>query len=170
EPECVTAAQMDRQARAFDNWAICDTLCMHLYDRTPHAWRKVESWSRRREEFVKRAAFALLASLARHDRAAPDAPFRRALALVEREAGDPRNFVKKAVSWALRAIGRRSAALHTSATALAKKLAAADSPAARWVGRDALRDLARFAARRRAKGKARTRADAAKVSETEFAR
>src|SRR6185503_11955719 len=88
EPERVTPAQMDRWCRDFDNWGLCDTLCFHLFDRTPHAWAKVAQWSGRRQEFVRRAAFALLASLALHDKAAPDAPFLRGLGLVERAATD----------------------------------------------------------------------------------
>ena len=110
DPERVTAPLMDRWARDFDNWAICDTICFQLFDRSPLAWRKIAQWSTRREEFVKRAAFALLASVALHDKA-PDAPFERSLALIERAATDDRNFVKKAVSWALRTIGHRNAAL-----------------------------------------------------------
>lgn len=149
DPRRVTAAQMDRWARQFDNWAICDTLCFHLFDHTPHAWRKVAQWSRRPEEFVRRAAFALLASLALHDRQAADAPFVRSLRLIERVAPDDRNFVKKAVSWALRAVGRRNRALHTAAVETAQRLAAAPGGAARWVGKDALRDLTSAAARRR---------------------
>jgi 3-methyladenine DNA glycosylase AlkD len=149
EPNRVTPAQMDRWARDFDNWAICDTLCFHLFDRTPHAWKKVEQWSRRREEFVKRAAFALLASLALHDKNAPDAPFARSLRLVEKASADDRNFVKKAVSWALRAVGRRSRALNTPAVDLARRLAVSDEPAARWVGKDALRELTSAAVRKR---------------------
>lgn len=141
DPARVTAAQMDRWARDFDNWGVCDTLCFALFDRTPHAWRKVEQWSRRRDEFVKRAAFALLASLALHDKQSPDAPFRRSLALIERAAGDERNFVKKGVSWALRAVGRRSVALNDEALTLARRLAASDDPAERWVGKDAAREL-----------------------------
>jgi len=143
EPERVTPAQMDRWCRAFDNWAVCDTLCFHLFDRTPHAWAKVAQWAGGRDEFVKRAAFALLASLAGHDRSAGDEAFARALLLIERDAADERNFVKKAVSWALRGVGRRSAALHAAAVALARRLSAAPEPAARWVGRDALKDLTR---------------------------
>jgi 3-methyladenine DNA glycosylase AlkD len=146
----VTPAQMDRWCRDFDNWAICDTACFHLFDRTPHAWRKVEQWARRRDEFVKRAAFALLASLALHDKHAPDEPFSRCLPLIERAAGDERNFVKKGVSWALRSIGRRNLGLNTAAVALALRLSAAGEPAARWVGRDALKDLTRAATRKRA--------------------
>jgi 3-methyladenine DNA glycosylase AlkD len=141
DPARVTAAQMDRWARDFDNWGVCDTLCFALFDRTPHAWRKVEQWSRRRDEFVKRAAFALLASLALHDKHSPDTPFRRSLALIERAAGDERNFVKKGVSWALRAVGRRSVALNDEAVTLARRLAASDDVAERWVGKDAAREL-----------------------------
>jgi 3-methyladenine DNA glycosylase AlkD len=143
EPDEVTPAQMDRWCRDFDNWAVCDTACFHLFDRTPHAFQKIAQWSRSREEFVRRGAFALLASVALHDKAAPSAPFLASLPLIERAARDERNFVKKAVSWALRGVGRRSAALRTKATALARRLAASPDPAERWVGKDALRDLAR---------------------------
>jgi len=141
EPDRVTPAQMDRWARGFDNWAICDTLCFHLFDRTPHAWRKIEQWSAKREEFVKRAAFALLASVALHDKKEADAPFVRSLELIENGAGDDRNFVKKAVSWALRAVGRRNNTLNAGAVALAKRLAESSERAPRWVGKDALREL-----------------------------
>ena len=143
EPDRLTPAQMDRWARDFDNWAICDAVCFHLFDRSPHAYRKVSAWSKRREEFVRRAAFALAASLALHDRQAPDQPFERMLPLVERAATDPRNFVKKGVSWALRGIGMRSPGLHAKSLALARRLAASTDPAARWVGHDAIRDLSR---------------------------
>ena len=149
EPDRVTPAQMDAWARDFDNWAICDALCFHLFDRTPHAWRKVNAWSRRREEFVKRAAFALLAALALHDKSTGDDRFKRALVLVERAASDDRNFVKKGVNWALRAVGGRNAALNAAAVATASRLAASASPAARWVGKDALRGLASPATRTR---------------------
>jgi 3-methyladenine DNA glycosylase AlkD len=107
EPEHITPAQMDRWCRDFDNWGTCDTVCFVLFDRSPHAWRKVEQWSGRRDEFARRAAFALLASLALHDRGTADAPFERGLALIEDAATDERNFVKKAVSWALRSIDSR---------------------------------------------------------------
>src|SRR5262249_19822413 len=130
-------------SRDFDNWAICDTVCFHLFDRTPHAWRKVAAWSRRKDEFVKRAAFALLASLALHDKRAGDEPFLKSLPLVERPAADDRNFVKKSVSWALRAVGERSPTLHEAALRLAGRLTASTQPPARWVGKDALRQLAK---------------------------
>src|SRR5262245_40224266 len=134
EPARVTPAQMDRWCKDFDNWAICDTVCFHLFDRTPHAWTKVEAWSRRKDEFVKRAAFALLASLALHDKDAADAPFVRCLPIIEREAKDERNFVKKSVSWALRAVGERRVALYEKAEALARRLAASPDKTSRWVG------------------------------------
>jgi 3-methyladenine DNA glycosylase AlkD len=141
DPAQVTASQMDRWASDFDNWAICDHCCFHLFDRTPYAWRKVAQWSTRRDEFVKRAAFALLASLGVHDKRAEDARFRECLPLIEKAATDDRNFVKKGVSWALRVIGRRSPALNAESVALARRLKAAPEPAARWVGSDAYREL-----------------------------
>lgn len=142
EPERVTAAQMDRWARGFDNWATCDALCFHLFDRTPHAFAMVEKWSGSEKEFVKRAAFALLASLALHRKELDDAFFIDGLPLIERAATDERNFVKKGVSWALRGIGkRRSPALKTAALKTAKRLAASSHPAARWIGKDAQREL-----------------------------
>jgi 3-methyladenine DNA glycosylase AlkD len=148
---------MDRWARDFDNWGICDTVCFHLFDRTPLAWRKVGPWSRRRQEFVKRAAFALLAGLALHDKAAGDQPFLRALPLVEAGATDERHLVRKGASWALRVVGRRSPALHQAASAVAGRLAARTEPGPRAIGKEALRELtspkvrAAVAARRRAK-------------------
>jgi len=141
EPERVTPALMDRWARAFDSWAVCDSMCFHLFDRTPHAWRKVHEWARRDEEFVKRASFALIASLTVHDKEAPDSAYLKALPLIEKAASDPRNFVKKAVNWALRSVGKRNAALHAASVAVARRLASSDDAAARWVGKDALREL-----------------------------
>jgi 3-methyladenine DNA glycosylase AlkD len=141
EQERVTAAQMDRWCRDFDNWAICDTACFKLFDQTPHAWRKVAQWCKREDEFVKRAGFALLACLAVHDKATGDAPFLKSLRLVEQGATDERNFVKKGVSWALRGIGRRSPALNTAAVKLARRLSATSESAPRWVGKDALGEL-----------------------------
>ena len=141
DPAQVTPAQMDRWCRDFDNWAICDTACFHLFDRTPHAWSKVTQWSGRREEFVKRAAFALLWGLTVHDKQAGDERFIEGLRLVERAATDDRNFVKKAVNMALRATGKRNAALNAAAVAVAERLGRSPDAAARWVGKDALREL-----------------------------
>ncbi len=150
DPTQVTRPQMDRWAKDFDNWAICDHVCFHLFDKTPHAWAKITQWSGRREEFVKRAAFALLASVALHDKQAPDKPFLAALRLVDREATDDRNFVKKGVSWALRGIGHRNAALRAAALSRAERLVASPDATARWVGRDAVRDLGRTRRSRKA--------------------
>ena len=149
EPDRLTSTQMDRWCRDFDNWAICDTLCFALFDRSPHAWKKVALWAGRRDEYAKRAGFALLASLALHDRDAADAQFIEGLSLIEREAGDERNFVKKGVSWALRSIGRRrSPKLKAAALATATRLAQSPDPTARWIGKDALRDFAKAARKR----------------------
>lgn len=142
ELDQVTPAQMDRWAADFDNWGLCDTLCFALWDRSPHAWKKVSAWSKRREEFVKRAAFALLASIALHDKAAPDAPFLKALPWIERAAPDDRNFVWKGVSWALRSMKRRSPAVRRAARDLAARLAASDQPSARRIGKESLKELA----------------------------
>jgi 3-methyladenine DNA glycosylase AlkD len=141
DPAQVTPAQLDRWCNDFDNWAICDTACFHLFDRTPHAFDKVDEWAESDQEFVKRAAFALLASLTVHDKQAEQALFEQRLALVERAATDERNFVKKSVNWALRCIGKRSVALNRSAVAVARRLAGSSNAAARWVGKDALREL-----------------------------
>ena len=141
EPDRVTAAQMDRWCRDFDNWGICDTVCFHLFDRTPHRWTKVEEWHDRSGEFEKRAAFALLASLALHDKLSADQAFTRGLSLIERAATDERNFVKKGVSWALRLIGRRNPALHAQALSSARRLSASTDAPARWIGRGAVREL-----------------------------
>jgi 3-methyladenine DNA glycosylase AlkD len=132
---------MDRWCRDFDNWGICDTICFVLFDRTPHAWAKVSAWARRRAEFEKRAAFALLWGLTVHDKQADDAPFLEGLELIRRAAHDDRHFVKKSVNMALRATGKRNATLHAAAMDLARDLAASDSAAATWVGRDALSEL-----------------------------
>lgn len=154
EPERVTSEQMDRWARDFDNWGIVDTLCFNLFDRTPHAWRKVAQWCKQEEEFIKRAGFALLWSLTVHDKEAPDEQFRQGLVLILRGASDERNFVKKAVNMALRAVGKRSTGLNAAAITVARRLADSKNATARWVGRDALRELTsesvtkRLAARR----------------------
>jgi len=141
EPEKVSPAQMDRWAREFGNWAVCDTVCFFLFDRTPHAFRKVEQWVSRKDEYVKRGGFVLLACLAAHDKLATDDAFLGCLPLIEEAAADERNFVKKGVSWALRMIGRRSPALNAASVALAQRLADSDEPAAHWIGKGAVREL-----------------------------
>jgi 3-methyladenine DNA glycosylase AlkD len=155
DPGAVTLTQMDRWCRDFDSWAICDTVCFHLFDRTALAWTKVTKWAKREPEFEKRAAFALLWGLTVHDKRAGDAPFLQALALIRRAADDDRHFVKKAVNMALRATGKRSAALNRAALELARELADAGSPDARWVGKDALRELSSAAVQRRLQARTR---------------
>ena len=143
EPDKVTARQMETWVVGIDSWDICDQVCGNLWDKTPVAWGKLRAWTRREEEFVRRAGFALIAYLAWHDKHAADARFVAVLPLIRRGAVDERNFVKKAVSWALRNIGKRNPALRREALSLAKGLRQSDSRAARWVGTDALRELAR---------------------------
>jgi 3-methyladenine DNA glycosylase AlkD len=141
EPERVTPAQMDRWCKAFDNWGIVDTVCFKLFDLTPHAWKKVDQWARRKPEFQKRASFALLACLGVHDKKATNEQFLRCLPLIEEAASDERNFVKKGVSWALRVTGRRNTDLNIACTALARRLAASTDPTARSLGKEALREF-----------------------------
>ena len=142
DPARVTRRQMDAWAARFENWADCDTVCFHLFDRTPFAWEQARRWAAAPREFVRRAGFALMASLALHDRTAPDARYLAFLPLIERGATDERNFVKKGVSWALRSIGRRSRALNAAALAVSRRLARSEDAPSRWVGKDALRELA----------------------------
>jgi 3-methyladenine DNA glycosylase AlkD len=141
DPAAVTPAQMDRWARSFENWADCDTVCFHLFDKTPHAWGRVRAWAPRKEELVRRAAFALLASMSLHLKGAPDPPFAAALKLVDGAKHDDRNFVKKGVVWALRGIAGRSAPLRAKVIARVRKLAASDEPNPRWIGKSVLREL-----------------------------
>lgn len=141
DPARLTPAQMDSWCEEFDNWAVCDTMCFNLFDRSPHAWDKVKQWSRRDEEFIKRTAFALLWSLSMHDKKSGDERFLEGLSLIEHAANDERNFVKKAVNMALRAIGKRNRALNTAAATVARRLADSPDATARWVGKDALKEL-----------------------------
>jgi 3-methyladenine DNA glycosylase AlkD len=141
EPKKVTAAQMDAWAADFDSWDVCDQACSKLFVKTPFVEDRIALWAEDDREFVRRAGFALLAAYAVHGRSIPDARFVALLALVGRHAEDPRNFVKKAVNWALRQIGKRSPSLHTPALAVAEKLATAEDRTARWIGRDAVKEL-----------------------------
>jgi 3-methyladenine DNA glycosylase AlkD len=141
DPNRVTEAQADRWARAFDSWDVCDQCCMNLFRKTRFARAKAIEWSERDEEFVKRAAFALMATLAVHDKAAPDAAFKEFLPIIEREATDERTYVRKAVNWALRQIGKRNLVLNRAAVAAARRIARIDSKAARWIAADARREL-----------------------------
>lgn len=141
DPRLVDSGQMEAWVADFDSWDLCDQVCSNLFDRTAFAWDKARAWSARPEEFVKRAGFTLMACLAVHDKTAADADFLALLPLVACEAGDSRNFVKKAVNWALRGIGKRNTALHGPAVALASELCERSEPPARWIGRDAIREL-----------------------------
>ena len=137
----LTEAQMERWAADFDSWDICDGCCLHLFGDSPLAWKKAVDWSKREEEYVKRAGYALMAVLAVHDKAALDAKFLRLLPHIVRGSKDERNFVRKAVNWAMRQIGKRNLALNKAAIAAAKEILALDTKAARWIARDALREL-----------------------------
>jgi len=141
DPAQVSESLMESWAREFASWDVVDTCCCYLFVHTAHAWEKAAAWSRRREEFVKRAAFSTIAYLAVHDKAAQDAKFARLLPIIEREAGDERNFVRKAVNWALRQIGKRNLRLNRLAIAAAKRIRRQGSRSARWIAADALREL-----------------------------
>ncbi|HNV47042.1 MAG TPA: DNA alkylation repair protein [Spirochaetota bacterium] len=141
DPSRATLPLLDRWARDFNSWDLCDLVCANFIDRTRVAWTLPARWARREEEFVRRAAFALIAALAVHDTAAPDERFVRLFPLIKRYATDERNFVKKAVNWALRQIGKRNARLRKRAIALAREIRAIDSRSARWIAADALREL-----------------------------
>lgn len=155
-PELVTATQMEEWVARIDSWDVCDQLMGNLFDKTPLAWEKAAEWAGRDEEFVKRAGFVLMTQLAVHDKQASDSDLAAFLPLIEREARDVRNFVKKAVNWALRQIGKRSPELHAAAVESAERIAASagslepgQARAARWVAADALRELRSDAVRER---------------------
>jgi len=143
DPARVTPALMDAWCKDFDNWGTTDTLCFKLFDRSPHAWKMVPKWVTRKGEFQKRAGFVMMACLAAHDKSAPDAEFMPFFPMIDRGASDERNFVKKGVSWALRHLGHRNAALHAAAMKVATKLSKSEDATERWVGKDALRDITR---------------------------
>lgn len=141
EPAMVSEAQMEAWVADLDSWDVCDGVCGNLFDRTPFALDKAVEWSSREPEFEKRAAFALMASAAVHRKDLPDAAFASLLPVIRAQTRDERNYVKKAVSWALRQIGKRSSGLNSRAIRTAEQVERIDSQAARWVARDALREL-----------------------------
>jgi 3-methyladenine DNA glycosylase AlkD len=141
EPALVTRAQMNAWAADFNSWALCDSVCMNLFDQVAFAYELAAKWSKARTEFVRRAGYALMASLAGHDRRAPDSRFLPFLPLIEEAGGDDRNFVKKGASWALRRIATRSPRLRVASLGLARRMAKSALPAARWIGRDASKYL-----------------------------
>lgn len=151
DPQKVTEAQMDAWVNAFDSWDICDGACINLFRGTPYAYAKALAWSAREEEFVRRAGFALMATLAVHDKKAADSLFLPYLDIIETYAHDERNFVKKAVNWALRQIGKRNPALNQAAILTAQRIQAQDSKAAKWVAKDALKELTGEAVQKKVK-------------------
>jgi 3-methyladenine DNA glycosylase AlkD len=153
EPEKVSSERMDHWAREFNSWDVVDCACRYLYVFADPAWRKVDAWSRRPEEFVKRAAFSLMAYLSYIDKQAPDARFVRLLRVIERESDDERNFVRKAVNWALRQIGKRNLQLNRAAIQAAERIRLRGSRAARWIAADALRELKSEAVQKRLRRK-----------------
>lgn len=148
-PEKVTEEQMEDWVKDFNSWDVCDQVCMNLFHKTPLAWEKVLDWSKREQEFVKRAAFALIACLAWHNKEAPDERFINLLPVIKEEATDRRNFVKKAVNWALRNIGKRNPNLNKVAIEAAKEIQQTDSGPARWIAANAIRELESEAVQRR---------------------
>jgi 3-methyladenine DNA glycosylase AlkD len=141
DPQKVTKKQMDSWTEDFDNWGTVDGTCCYLFCRTPFAYEKAHEWAKKKPEFIKRAAFALMAYLAIHDKKADDDRFVEFLPVIERHSDDDRNFVKKAVNWALRQIGKRNNHLNELATESAKRIREQGSKSARWIASDALREL-----------------------------
>jgi 3-methyladenine DNA glycosylase AlkD len=148
-PAELTETEMEAWVGDIDSWDVCDQVCMNLFEKSPLARRKIFEWSEREEEFVKRAAFALIACLAWHDKKATDQDFIGFMSVIERGATDDRNYVKKAVSWALRNIGKRNPRLNKAAIKTAKAVQRLDSKAARWIAADAIRELEGEAIRKR---------------------
>ena len=148
-PDELTELQMESWVKDFNSWDVCDQVCMNLFDKTPLAWKKVQDWSQREEEYVKRAAFALIACLAWHDKQAPDKKFLEMLPIIKNGATDPRNFVKKAVNWALRHIGKRNRNLNQAALKMAYEIKKIDAKPARWIAADAIRELESEAVQKR---------------------
>ena len=141
DPGAVSEAQLEKWAAGFDSWDVCDQCCSNLFDKTRFAHLKALEWSGRKEEFVKRAGFVLMAALTVHDKNASDEEFLKFLPKIEREAVDGRNFVRKAVNWALRQIGKRNSNLNRAAIKAAKDIQKIDSRSAKWIAKDALREL-----------------------------
>ena len=153
EPEKVTERQIDSWTKDFDSWDVCDQCCSNLFDKTPFAWKKAVEYSSREEEFVKRTGFVLMACLAVHDKKASDEKFEKFFPIIKREATDERNFVKKAVNWALRQIGKRNIALNRKAIEAGEEILKIDSRSARWIAADALKELRSEAVQKRLKEK-----------------
>jgi 3-methyladenine DNA glycosylase AlkD len=149
EPGKLTEEQMEEWVKDINSWDICDQACMNLFEKTPLAWKKILDWSKREEEFVKRTAFSLIACLAWHNKKAEDERFIKLFPVIKLGATDERNFVKKAVNWALRNIGKRNLNLNKAAIKAAKEIQQADSKIARWVSSNAIKELESEAVQRR---------------------
>ena len=141
DPAKLTEEQMEDWVKDINSWDVCDQVCANLFEKNQLAWKKIVDWSEREEEFVKRTAFSLIACLAWHDKKASDEKFIELLPVIIRESTDERNFVKKAVNWALRNIGKRNLTLNETAINTAKEIQRLDSKAARWIATDAIREL-----------------------------
>ncbi len=141
EPDKMSEKQMEKWVRDFDSWDICDQLCGNLFDKTRFAYKKVFEWSKREEEFVKRAGFVLIATLSVHDKRAKDKKFEQFFPIIKKHSIDERNFVKKAVNWSLRQIGKRNISLNKKAIKVAREIQGIDSKSARWIASDVLREL-----------------------------
>lgn len=149
EPDKLTENQMEEWVKEIDSWDVCDQVCMNLFEKTPVAWRKIREWSKREEEFVKRVAFALIACLAWHDKQAEDEKFIDLFPIIMYGAVDERNYVKKAVNWALRNIGKRNMVLNKAALGLAREIQQMDSKVAKWIAADAIKELESEGVKRR---------------------
>lgn len=141
EPEKVTEKQMEKWVADFDSWDVCDQVCSSLFDKTPFVWKKLEELTKRKEEFIKRTGFTLMACLAVHDKKAKDKDFIKLLPIIKREATDERNFVRKAVNWALRQIGKRNKNLNREAIKLAQEILKIENKTAKWIASDTIREL-----------------------------
>jgi len=144
EADKVTESQMDLWAGDFDSWDVCDQVCSNLFDKTPYAYKKAAQWPKNKKEFVRRAGFALMAALAWQDKNAVDNDFRKFFPIIKKYSTDERNFVKKAVNWALRNIGKKRPGLRAEAIETARELEQTDNKTARWIAKDALRELINF--------------------------
>jgi 3-methyladenine DNA glycosylase AlkD len=153
DPSKVTGEQMDSWAEDFDSWDICDQACTSLFDLTPIAWDKIFEWAEKKQEFVKRGAFSLIAGLSVHDKESDDKRFEKLLPLIKKYSTDERNYVKKAVNWALRNIGKRNANLNKKAIKTAEEIQKIDSKTARWIANDAIRELTSEKIQKRFKSK-----------------
>lgn len=141
EPEKVTERQMEHWVKDFDSWDVCDQVCSNLFDKTRFAWQKAFEWPERKEEFIKRAGFVLMAALSVHDKESRDKEFENFFPLIKKHSTDERNFVKKAINWALRQIGKRNKSLNKKAIRLAKEIQKIDSKSAKWIAKDAFKEL-----------------------------